>query len=84
MKCRVLGIKCFCVFFLISREESGITIKAIGTKTGRAYSTAVTINQGLTFVSGQIGYDKEAGGVIQGGFEAEARESMKNLEEVLV
>ena len=72
------------VFFFISREESGITIKAIGTQTGRAYSTAVTVNQGLTFVSGQIGYDKEAGGVIQGGFQAEARESMKNLEDVLV
>lgn len=83
--------------------------EVIGSKPGRAYSTAVTVNypssrkeiqrcsaeeesvqhqvtEQLIFISGQVAYDKEAagGGIIHGGFEEEARESLKNLEDILV
>ena len=66
------------------RPDSAIETKFLGSTPSRAYSTAVQVNDGLTFVSGQVGYDKEAGGVIQGGFEAETRESLNNLQRALV
>ncbi len=46
------------------------------------YSVAVRAN-GLVFVSGQLGWDAEAGGLVPGGVAAEARRALQNLAETL-
>lgn len=46
------------------------------------YSQAVSVD-GWLFTSGQIGLDPETGEVVGGGFEAQARRVLANLEAVL-
>lgn len=45
---------------------------------GFPFSTAVTAN-GFLFISGQVGIDPVTHELVQGGFEAEAHQVMKNL-----
>lgn len=46
------------------------------------YSQAVLID-GQLFTSGQVGIDPETGKLVDGGFEAQARQVLKNLRSVL-
>ncbi len=46
------------------------------------YAQAVSCN-GLLFTSGQIGLDPKTGALVEGGFEAEARQVLANLRAVL-
>ena len=47
------------------------------------YSQAVSVD-GWLFTSGQIGLDPESGEIVDGGFEAQARQVLDNLTAVLV
>ena len=46
------------------------------------YSQAIVAG-GMVFCSGQIGMDPSSGELVSGGVEAEARQSLENLKEVL-
>lgn len=46
------------------------------------YSQAVSTG-GFVFTSGQIGIDPDTGEIVAGGFEAQARQVLRNLERVL-
>ncbi len=46
------------------------------------YSQAI-FNDGLLFTSGQIGLSPESGKIVAGGFEAQARQVLSNLKNVL-
>lgn len=46
------------------------------------YSQAVSVD-GLLYTSGQIGLDPKSGQIVEGGFEAQARQVLANLEAVL-
>lgn len=46
------------------------------------YSQAIS-SDGWFFTSGQIGIDPTTGEIVEGGFEAQARQVLANLEEVL-
>jgi 2-iminobutanoate/2-iminopropanoate deaminase len=52
--------------------------KAIGP-----YSQSVEVD-GWLYTSGQVGIDPATGELVPGGFEAQARQTLKNLREVLV
>lgn len=56
-------------------------ITGVGPTAG-PYSPAVVTGE-LCFVSGQIGFDTEAGRIADGGVEGEFRQSIKNLEAIL-
>lgn len=56
-------------------------ISNVGPTAG-PYSPAVVAG-GLCFVSGQIGFDAEAGRLAEGGVDGEFRQSIKNLEAIL-
>lgn len=47
------------------------------------YSQAVSVD-GWLFTSGQIGLDPESGEIVEGGFEAQARQVLDNLTAVMV
>jgi len=50
--------------------------------TGKPYSQAIAYG-GLLFVSGQIAWDPAAGRAIDGGFEAQVRRVLDNLQAIL-
>ncbi len=60
--------------------------KVILTKNAPAaigpYSQAVEIN-GLLYISGQLGIDPSSGNLMDGGVEAQAEQSMKNIRAIL-
>jgi 2-iminobutanoate/2-iminopropanoate deaminase len=50
--------------------------------TGRPYSQAIRFG-GLLFVSGQVAWDPEGGGAIEGGIGAQTRRVLDNLKAIL-
>jgi len=46
------------------------------------YSQAVSVDDWL-FTSGQVGIDPQTGEIVEGGFEAQARQVLENLRQVL-
>ena len=63
-----------------------MTRQAIATSGAPAaigpYSQAIAVD-GLLFCSGQLGLDPESGSLVEGGVEAQAERSLKNLAAVL-
>jgi len=46
------------------------------------FSSAVRVDN-LLFLSGQVGYDKEAGALVEGGIQAETRQTLENISQTL-
>jgi 2-iminobutanoate/2-iminopropanoate deaminase len=64
---------------------TGAPVKRIGHELYPGFSAAVVVPLGprsLVFVSGEVGRDA-AGAIVEGGFEAEARQCFANIKEVL-
>jgi 2-iminobutanoate/2-iminopropanoate deaminase len=57
-------------------------IKYENTPEKRAYSPAINVNNTL-YVSGQIAVDQATGKLIEGGIEAQTRQVLKNLRNVI-
>lgn len=64
-----------------------MSVEAIGTDKAPAaigpYSQAIRAN-GFVFVSGQIPLDPQSGQIVSGGFVEQARQSLENLEQILI
>lgn len=64
-----------------------MNLRSIVTSTAPAakgpYSQAIEWN-GMLFVSGQVGLDPESLSMVPGGFEAEARQVFRNIEQILI
>lgn len=62
------------------------SLQAVATPSAPAaigpYAQAVVVGEWV-FTSGQIGLDPESGQLVEGGFAAEARQVLRNLEAVL-
>jgi 2-iminobutanoate/2-iminopropanoate deaminase len=65
----------------MSTEKTCICSPLAPTPIG-PYSQAVSYN-GIVYVSGCIGIDKEIGGLVQGGIEAQTRQVMENLKNIV-
>ncbi len=48
----------------------------------RPFSSTVRVDN-LLFLSGQIGYDNEAGALVEGGIQAETRKTLENISQTL-
>jgi len=46
------------------------------------FSTAVRVDN-LLFLSGALGYDREKGGLVEGGIQAETRKTLENISQTL-
>ena len=46
------------------------------------FSSAVRVDN-LLFLSGQLGYDREAGALVEGGIQAETQKTLENIKETL-
>lgn len=46
------------------------------------FSTAVRVDK-LLFLSGALGYDREKGGLVEGGIQAETRKTLENISQTL-
>jgi len=58
-------------------------LQAPGTEDlNRPFSSAVRVDN-LLFLSGQIGYDSEAGALAEGGIQAETRQTLENISQTL-
>lgn len=58
-------------------------LQAPGTENlNLPYSSAVRVDK-LLFLSGQIGYDSEAGALVEGGIQAETRQTLENISQTL-
>ena len=58
-------------------------LQAPGTENlNRPFSSAVRVDK-LLFLSGQIGYDSEAGALAEGGIQAETRQTLENISQTL-
>lgn len=66
--------------FSTEGKESVFTSRA--PKAIGPYSQAIRINQ-LVFASGQAGLDPESGELVSGGIEAETRQALTNIKNVL-
>jgi len=57
--------------------------KAPGTEEmNLPFSSAVRVDN-LLFLSGELGYDYEAGGLVEGGIQAETRQTLENISRTL-
>ncbi|MBI4928542.1 MAG: RidA family protein [Anaerolineae bacterium] len=63
-------------------EEKRIYISEKAPKAIGPYSPAVKGN-GLVFISGQLGFDPATGLIVEGGVEAETRQALTNLKNLL-
>ena len=54
----------------------------IESRKNAPYSDAVTVN-GLLFLTGQVGKDHTTGKVVEGGIEAETKQVLNNIKDVL-
>jgi 2-iminobutanoate/2-iminopropanoate deaminase len=64
-------------------EKSDIRVITLdNTQVKRPYSPAVEANN-MLFVSGQIAIDQSTGKLVEGGFEAQTRQVLKNLRNVI-
>lgn len=58
-------------------------LQAPGTEDSNLpFSSAVRVDK-LLFLSGQIGYDSEAGALVEGGIQAETRRTLENISQTL-
>jgi len=58
-------------------------LQAPGTENQNwPFSSAVRVDK-LLFLSGQIGYDSEAGALVEGGIQAETRQTLENISKTL-
>ena len=58
-------------------------LQAPGTENlNRPFSSAVRVDK-LLFLSGQIGYDSEAGALVEGGIQPETRKTLENISQTL-
>jgi 2-iminobutanoate/2-iminopropanoate deaminase len=73
-------------FTFDTAEQEKRTVKRVitfeNTPPKRPYSPAIEVNNTL-FVSGQIGVDQSTNKLIDGGIEAQARQVLKNLKNVI-
>jgi 2-iminobutanoate/2-iminopropanoate deaminase len=67
----------------MSDHKKEVIIPAGGAKPVAPYSPAIRMNH-LVFTSGQIGLDPATGKLIEGGLEAQTRQTLQNLQGVLV
>ena len=76
--------------FLIASCKAGVEtetevewLKAPGMEDmDLPFSTAVRVDN-LLFLSGALGYDREKGGLVEGGIQAETRKTLENISQTL-
>ena len=66
----------------MSDHKKEVVIPAGGAKPVAPYSPAIRMNH-LVFTSGQIGLDPATGKLVEGGVEAQTRQTLQNLQGVL-
>ena len=78
-----------CAIFLVGCEVAVETdteiewLKAPGMEEmDLPFSTAVRVDK-LLFLSGALGYDREKGGLVAGGIQAETRKTLENISQTL-
>jgi len=78
-----------CVFLIASCKAGVETetevewLKAPGMEDmNLPFSTAVRVDN-LLFLSGALGYDREKGGLVEGGIQAETRKTLENISQTL-
>ena len=78
-----------CAIFLVGCEGAVETdteiewLKAPGMEEmDLPFSTAVRVDK-LLFLSGALGYDREKGGLVAGGIQAETRKTLENISQTL-
>jgi len=80
----------FVCAFLIASCKAGVEtgtevewLKAPGMEDmDLPFSTAVRVDN-LLFLSGALGYDREKGGLVEGGIQAETRKTLENISQTL-
>jgi 2-iminobutanoate/2-iminopropanoate deaminase len=83
MKTKLVLLVCFCIGLSCSFSQRSHHI--VSTTEAPAaigpYSQAVRVDD-MLFLSGQLGIDPETGNLVEGGFEAQARQALNNQKTV--
>ena len=84
MKAVLILSTCLCVGLAcgISSEDRDIVSTSKAPAAIGPYSQAVRV-ENMLFLSGQLGIDPKTGNLVEGGFEAQARQALKNQKAVL-